>query len=431
MYGRIHDFDDASDITGWFGDDFVAYALSQTVMATPVASSAPAALATTTTSASYSLAADVAAHENKGTLTFYGALAVLQDAANQPMTATLFASLQAVANSLNTSGGPAATLYVQQMFDNVVLGNSANAHWNGGAATASSLGNLSANATATQFNDLIGKWFLGTDMPGDASAPGQSSTGIAYEAYNLPLFSAGGPKLTDVSQGQIGDCWFLAALAETALQDPSLIQNMIVQRGDIFRFKFWVNGHADFVTVNNELPTYVDGAVQCDGSAMTGANSTTSLWAPLTEKALAQLSEQTGVVTGMEYASGQNQFYELNAGDGEGVTFLTDQQTAAYGLGSLSTGGLASLLGQMQSALANHEDVLLGTSGLAVSGDLVAGHMFAVTAINAASGLVSLYNPWGANAAGNGKPESFTIAASALQADDATFFAALGTAKIA
>ena len=52
--------------------------------------------------------------------------------------------------------------------------------------------------------------------------------------------------------------------------------------------------------------------------------------------------------------------------------------------------------------------------------------MFAVTAINAATGMVSLYNPWGGNAIGESKAESFTIAASALVADQAWFYAAHG-----
>jgi hypothetical protein len=430
MFGRSYDFDGISNLSVGANGDFLVWALSPLDLEIPTAPLKPLATASAATP-TYSLTSDIAAHEAAGALTFAGARAVLQDAAAQPMTATLFAGLQAAAMAINAPGGPTATVYVRQMVDNVVLGDSANAAWNGGAAVATALGDLSATSTATQFDELIGKWFLGTDMPGDAPAPGQGSSGVAYQTYALPLFARGGPQPTDVNQGQIGDCWLLAALAETAMLDPSLIENMIVARGASFRFKFWVDGRPDFVTVNNALPTYVDGAVQWDGSAQAGANSTTSLWVPLTEKALAQLSGQTGIVTGMEYQGGQNQYYELDAGAGEGVSLITGQPTANFDLGGLSSGALTSLLGQMQTALANHQDVLLGTSDMPVSGDLVAGHMFAVTGVDAAAGRVSLYNPWGANAVGAGDPDSFVIAASALQADDASVFMALGAAKAA
>ena len=437
MFGLPRNPDEfAPDLSG-FASDFVAYSQSS-VVGTSVAvstapvlvSAAPASVATGT--AANSVLADMIAHETNGLLTYGGALAVLRDAAAQPMTATLFANLQSAAHDLKAVGGVNATIYVQQIFDDVVLGNSANAYWNGGAASATALGNLTATSSGTQFRELIGKWFLGTDMPGDVSAPGGSTSGIAYQSYTLPLFSSAGPKITDVNQGQLGDCWFLAALGDTALLDPSLIQNMIVAHGNgTYAVEFWVNGKADFVTVDGALPTYTNGSMQWDGSRMVNANSTTSLWVPLIEKALAQLSEQSGVVTGEEYAGGQNQYYELNAGGGEGISLVTGQNTTAYAIGGQSATGLTSLLGLMSGDLATGHDVLVGTSGQSVSGDLVADHMFAVTAVNVAAGTVSLYNPWGANGVGASKPESFTIAASALAADNADFFAALGVSKAA
>jgi hypothetical protein len=314
---------------------------------------------------------------------------------------------------------------VQQIFDDVVLGNAANAYWNGGASTAVTLGNLSATSSKTQFSELIGKWFLGTDLPGLLAAPGQAGAyASTYKTYSLPLFTSAGPKITDVNQGQVGDCWFLSALGETALLDPSLIKNLITSEGNgIYSVEFQVNGKADYVTVNSQLPTYSGNIGQWDGSQMEYASSTTSLWVELFEKGLAQLAEQ-GVTTGEQYATGADQYYELNAGGGEGISLLTGQTTAAYGLAGESGSALNTLLGKMQADLAAGYDVLVGTSGLPASGNLVADHMFAVTAINAAAGTVSLYNPWGGNAVGNGKAETFTIAATALVADQADFFAA-------
>jgi hypothetical protein len=348
------------------------------------------------------------------------------------MTATEFANLTAAAKALNVAGGVATSASVQQLFDDVVLGNSANAHWNGGSNTAVALGNLSATSTTAQFNELIGKWFLGTDMPGLAASPYSSGSAASYQTYSLPLFTAGGPKMTDVNQGQVSDCWFLSALAETAMLDPTLIQHLITDNGNgTYTVEFQVNGKADYVTVNSQLPTYSGNIGQWDGSKMEFANSTTSLWVPLLEKALAQLSEQTQAVTGLSYFSGQDQYYELNSGLGEGITLLTGQKFGTYALAGESGAALTSLLGQMHNDLAAGYDVLLETSGSAASGNLVASHAFAVTAIDAATGMVTLYNPWGANAAGNSKAESFTIAASALVADNASFFAASGNMSVA
>jgi hypothetical protein len=317
-----------------------------------------------------------------------------------------------------------------------VLGNSANAFWNGGADDEVTLGDLSATSRPWQFKDLIRKWFLGTDLPGVASAPGatlapwQSGSDTSYQGSSLPLFTSAGPQITDVSQGQVGDCWFLAALGETALLDPSLIDDMIAKHGNgTYAIRFEVNGRADYVTVNDQLSTYNGGIEQYNGSQMEFANSTTSLWVPLIEKGLAQLSEQPGALTGMDYIGGDDQYYELNAGAGEGMSLITGQSYSSYYLGNESASDLTNLLGTLQSSLAAGNDVLVGTSDDYVSGNLVDDHMFAVTGINSATGMVTLYNPWGSNAYGEGKAETFSISASALVDDQAWFYAAQGTIK--
>jgi len=408
---------------------------SATTAAMVVTASATAqgAAATSNTGVKAAVAplSDMLARETGGVLTYSGALAVLQDAAASPMTASLFSQLTAATKYLNVAGGVAASAYVQQAFDDVVLGNSANAQWNGGANAAVALGNLSASSTQTQFNELIGKWFLGTDLPGVGVAPGVGGFyATSYKTYSLPLFSGGAPKLIDVNQGQVGDCWYVSALGETAMLDPTLIEHLITANGNgTYSVEFQVNGKADYVTVNSQLSTY-NYLAQYSGSSMEFGNSTQSLWVPLFEKALAQLSEQTGITTGMQYAGGQDQYYELNSGMGEGVTLLTGQACNAYALGGKSGASLTSLLGQMQSDLAAGNDVLLGTSPLAVSGNLIASHMFAVTSVNAAAGTIGLFNPWGAAALGVGKAESFTIGASALVADQSCFYAASGHATV-
>jgi hypothetical protein len=119
----------------------------------------------------------------------------------------------------------------------------------------------------------------------------------------------------------------------------------------------------------------------------------------------------------------------LNAGAGEGMSLITGQSYSSYYLGGESGANLTNLLGTLKSSLAAGDDVLLGTSSDLVAGNLVDDHMFAVTGINTTTGMVSLYNPWGGNAYGDGKAENFTISANALVADQAWFYAAHGTVK--
>ena len=64
----------------------------------------------------------------------------------------------------------------------------------------------------------------------------------------------------------------------------------------------------------------------------------------------------------------------------------------------------------------------MGTGGDGPSGsNLVGGHMYMVTGVNAAAGTVSLLNPWGTSGAYSGYQMSFTDSISTLAADGATF----------
>ena len=187
---------------------------------------------------------DVAKLEQNGSLSYNSMLTILDDAASGGMTTGKFNALTSLANSLDKAGGPSTTAYVQQIFDDVVLGNSANAHWTGGMATPVALGNMTATSSQTQVGELVGKWFLGTDLP---STAGYQTAN--YQTVNLPLYgSSGAPQVSDVSQGQLGDCWFLSALNETVQQDPTLVKDMIQSNGNgTYSVEFQLNGKADYV----------------------------------------------------------------------------------------------------------------------------------------------------------------------------------------
>ncbi len=150
------------------------------------------------------IAADVANLMVDNTLSYNAMLTILQDAAVGGMTATKFSTLQTLASLLNQPGGITVSSYVQQITDDVIDGNSANAYWNGGSSTATPLGNLSAASTQTQVDELIGKWFLGTDLPSlSVSTIGESNYNPTYQTSTLPLFATGGPSYLDVNQGYV------------------------------------------------------------------------------------------------------------------------------------------------------------------------------------------------------------------------------------
>ena len=49
---------------------------------------------------------------------------------------------------------------------------------------------------------------------------------------DMPLFSEGGPKMEDVQQGYIGDCWLMASLASIVKNNPKTIENIMKDNED-------------------------------------------------------------------------------------------------------------------------------------------------------------------------------------------------------
>ncbi len=175
--------------------------------------------------------ADAAKYIVNGTLTYSGMLSILDDAAAGSVTASEFKDLQTIVSYFNKTNGIQVSPYLAYISTRLINGDAANAFWTGGAMSAVALGNLAPGSTQTQMNELIGKWFLGTDLPAPVfdSAAGT----IAYVTDNNPLFGAGGvPSINDINQGYLGDCYLLASLAEVAQDQPAAIQSMFASNGN-------------------------------------------------------------------------------------------------------------------------------------------------------------------------------------------------------
>jgi hypothetical protein len=236
-----------------------------------------------------SIAADIAAADVNGTVTYSGLKTLLTDldatltSSKRTLTAAEFSDLKTIAANLNN--GMTTSSYLTGIMNALADGNAANAKWTGGAASSITLGNLAAGSSATQLSELIGKWFLGTDLPSSyVVMSGYSPFSVSYSASSSPLFASSGPSMNDVNQGYLGDCYLLSSLAEVADKNSSLITSMFSSNGNnTYGVRFYVNGVAEYVTVNNSLTS--------------DFNSGSDIWASLAEKAYAQF-QASGVVTG-------------------------------------------------------------------------------------------------------------------------------------
>jgi hypothetical protein len=131
-----------------------------------------------------------------GTVTYSGLLTLLTGlasalrASNSPLTAAGFSGLKMIAANLND--GVTTSAYLTGIMYALVMGNAANATWTGGNASSTKLGNLVAGTSATQLSQLIGRWFLGTDLPGSqVYLSGYSPFTVTYSA--LPGSLSGAP----------------------------------------------------------------------------------------------------------------------------------------------------------------------------------------------------------------------------------------------
>lgn len=123
--------------------------------------------------------------------------------------------------------------------------------------------------------------------------------GYYYTFSDDPIFHPDGSinLQTDVNQGQLGDCWFLAGLIAYGTQHPEVIQNNIKDNKDgTVTVTFYVNGKAVPETVSKTTVTS-DGGYGFASSGNSGVN-----WAPMYEKAYAQLKGNYGQMWGNDPA---------------------------------------------------------------------------------------------------------------------------------
>jgi hypothetical protein len=223
------------------------------------------------------------------------------------------------------------------------------------------------------------------------------------------------PSLSDIHQGQYGDCYFLAALGSLAQQDPQAIKNMIHDNGDgTYTVTLYQNqkdggiegffGGTSYqpvkVTVNAMDIPYgaADETGSPDGQAIDPNNNKQVLWMSVVEAAYAKINDTQvkGVDQGLQ--SGYN---VIGQGGNPAGPFMALTDHSADNFTPNSSSGLTEL-NQLQSDFKSGEMIDVLTPDYQ-NGDspynLVGGHAYTVTGFYQDNGVeyVTLNNPWGAN----------------------------------
>ncbi|XP_034879464.1 LOW QUALITY PROTEIN: calpain-12 [Mirounga leonina] len=202
-----------------------------------------------------------------------------------------------------------------------------------------------------------------------------------------PQFICEDMSRTDVCQGRLGNCWFLAAAASLTLY-PRLLCRVVppgqsFQDGyaGVFHFQLWQFGHWVDVVVDDRLPVR-------EGKLMfVRSRQRNEFWAPLLEKAYAKLHSSYEVMRGGHM---NEAFVDFTGGVGE-VLYLRQD--------------LPGLFSAVRHALA--KESLVGATALSDRGEhrtedgLVKGHAYSVTGTYKVTlgftkvRLLRLRNPWG------------------------------------
>lgn len=232
-----------------------------------------------------------------------------------------------------------------------------------------------------------------------------------YRPVKGPLF-ADAPSATDVTQGQLGDCYFLSTIASLAQEHPDALKQIVRDNGNgtytvtfhkppffdqvkfagsnanvvggglanvASRLGVLPAGETISVTVDGDFPVDSQGNYLKYGRDTEG----NELWVPVMEKAWAQLWGDYGRTVGGDPATA--------------MYLLTGSKVSRHGLGE---GKADAVFADLKQAFANKELVVADTANMPWSKTaegLVKGHAYTVLGVSERDGekYVQIRNPWG------------------------------------
>uniref|UniRef100_A0A3B4ZSY0 Calpain-9-like n=1 Tax=Stegastes partitus TaxID=144197 RepID=A0A3B4ZSY0_9TELE len=205
------------------------------------------------------------------------------------------------------------------------------------------------------------------------------------------VFVEGTTGTTDICQGQLGNCWLLAALSCLTMHPKLFVkvvppnQSLAKPYAGIFHFRFWQYGEWVEVVVDDRLP------VREGRLLFSYSHTRNEFWSALVEKAYAKLVGSYGSLKGGNISEGMEDFtggiaYSLS------VSSRTPRVLWRCLTAALSRGSLLSCFIEASS----YRDI-----GKVTGDGLIKGHAYAITdtdKVKKASDeilLLRLRNPWG------------------------------------
>lgn len=242
----------------------------------------------------------------------------------------------------------------------------------------SGIGNLFAGSASSRMDQLIGKWFYGSDRP------------VANGTYRYASGSLfrNGISASDVNQGSLGNCYLIAAFGALANDRPSTIQNMFIDNQDgTYTVRFFRQGVADYLTVDRYLPVdpttgrFIYATKDFNG---THTNPNNELWVALAEKAYAQLNESGW--TGQETAANS---YSAIAGGWpfDPLTQISGASGSSFSANQLTHSQLVALVNSNTPITAG----FVNGGGFGVVNE----HAYTITGYDPITQRFHLHNPWG------------------------------------
>lgn len=222
-----------------------------------------------------------------------------------------------------------------------------------------------------------------------AATPPFNSTALTQALYLQEPGDPGLISVNDINQGQIGDCFLLAAIGELALWHSNAIMNMIYANADgtetvtlhlAASGQLPTYGTTTFktttVTIDNTFPS---NAVN-NGATQDVVNGQKEIWAQVLEKAVATLNGGYAAIS-----NGGNPMIAMEELVGQSTTWISP----------------ASLTIQMlQGFMAAGDLITMDTAGSGILPyGLVNDHAYMFEALTFVGGvpMVQLGNPWGFN----------------------------------